>query len=78
MDLKEISINARNWVDSAKDRDYWREWGIEFPGFICHGVSWLLNSFIVKVGSDSKMDKNYWRTISNATFKLWFHMPAAR
>ena len=24
MDLKEISINTRNWVVSAQDRDYWR------------------------------------------------------
>ena len=24
MDLKEIGINTRNWVDSAQDRDYWR------------------------------------------------------
>ena len=24
MDLKEISINTRNWVDSAQDRDYCR------------------------------------------------------
>ena len=24
MDLKEIGINERNWVDSAQDRDYWR------------------------------------------------------
>ena len=24
MDLEEIGINARNWVDSAWDRDYWR------------------------------------------------------
>ena len=24
MDLKEISINTRNWVDSAQDKDYWR------------------------------------------------------
>jgi len=24
MNLEEISINARNWVDSAQDRDYWR------------------------------------------------------
>ena len=22
MDLKEIDINSRNWVDSAQDRDY--------------------------------------------------------
>ena len=24
MDLKEIVINTRNWVDSAQDIDYWR------------------------------------------------------
>ena len=24
MDLKEIGVNTRNWVDSAQDRDYWR------------------------------------------------------
>ena len=25
MDLEEICINAGNWIDSAQDRDYWRE-----------------------------------------------------
>ena len=24
MNLKEIGIDTRNWVDSAQDRDYWR------------------------------------------------------
>ena len=24
MNLKEIGINTRNWVDSAQDRNYWR------------------------------------------------------
>ena len=24
MDLKEIGINTRNWVESAHDRNYWR------------------------------------------------------
>ena len=24
MDLKEIGINTRNWVNSAHNRDYWR------------------------------------------------------
>ena len=24
IDLKEIGIDTRNWVDLAKDRDYWR------------------------------------------------------
>ena len=24
MDLEEIGINTRNWVDSAQDRNYWK------------------------------------------------------
>ena len=24
MDVKEIGVNMRNWVDWAQDRDYWR------------------------------------------------------
>ena len=24
IDLKEICINTRNWINSAQDRDYWR------------------------------------------------------
>ena len=24
VDLQEIGINTRNWVDLAQDRDYWR------------------------------------------------------
>ena len=24
MDLKKIGVNKSNWIDSAKDRDYWR------------------------------------------------------
>jgi hypothetical protein len=24
MDLKEMGINTRDWVDSAQGRDYWR------------------------------------------------------
>ena len=24
MNLKEIGVNKRNWVNSAQDRDYWR------------------------------------------------------
>ena len=24
MDIKEIGINSRNWVDSAQDTDFWR------------------------------------------------------
>ena len=36
MGLEEIGVNARNWVDSAQDRDYWR--ALEPPGFISHVV----------------------------------------
>ena len=24
MDLKEIAVNTKNWIDSARDRNYWR------------------------------------------------------
>ena len=24
MELKEMGINTRNWVDTAQDRNYWR------------------------------------------------------
>ena len=27
MDLEEIGVNAGNWVDSAQNRNYWREIG---------------------------------------------------
>ena len=41
MDLREIGVNTRNWVDSAQDRDCWSpcECGIESPGYISHGAS---------------------------------------
>ena len=26
IDLKEIGVNTRNWVDSAQTRDYWRDY----------------------------------------------------
>ena len=26
MDLEKIGMNTRNWVDSAQDRDYWRDY----------------------------------------------------
>ena len=37
-DLKEIGVNARNWVGSAQERDYGSpcECGIESPGSITH------------------------------------------
>ena len=42
MNIKKIGINARNWVDSGQDRDYWRVLVNatlnEHPGSISHGV----------------------------------------
>jgi hypothetical protein len=41
MDLKEIGINTRKWVDSAQDRGYWRALvnaALNF-GFHNYGVS---------------------------------------
>ena len=39
MDVKEIGINTKNWVDSVHDRDYWRVLVyIQPPGSINHGV----------------------------------------
>ena len=43
MDLKEIGMNTRNWVESAQDRNYWRDYVnavLNPPAFISHGVSY--------------------------------------
>jgi hypothetical protein len=41
MEIKEIGINARSFVDSAQDRDYWKALviALNLPGFISHGGS---------------------------------------
>ena len=41
MDIKEIGISTRNWVDSTQDRDFGApyEFDIEIPSSIRHGVS---------------------------------------
>ena len=36
MDLKEMGVSTRNWVDSAKDRDYFR--ALVNAGSISHGI----------------------------------------
>ena len=46
MDLKEIGINTRNWVDWAQDKHYWRALvnaSIEPPGAISHEVTYILS-----------------------------------
>ena len=53
MNFKQIGVNTRNWVDSAHDRDC--ECGIESPGSISHGVSWLVSHrLIVKYINEEK------------------------
>ena len=53
MGLKEIGINTRNWVDSPHDRDY----SIETPASISHGVSKLVLFTIKK--TDLMLEKNF-------------------
>ena len=42
MDLKEIGINTKIWVDLAHGMDYWRALinAVELPGSISHGVGY--------------------------------------
>ena len=50
MDLKEMGINSRNWVDSAQNGDYWRafcEYCIEPPDNISH----LLKQLVQRLGA---------------------------
>jgi hypothetical protein len=41
MDLQEIGINTRNFLDSARSRNYWRVLAdaVDRPSSISHGVS---------------------------------------
>ena len=42
MNIKEIGINARNWIDSSQDGDYWRailNAALNLLVSISHGVS---------------------------------------
>ena len=42
IDLKEIYINMRHWIDSAQGGDYWRA----LLNSICHGVSFNITILI--------------------------------
>ena len=47
MDLKEIGIDTRNWVDSDQDRDHWRTvvnaaLNLRFKS---RGVSWSVRKY---------------------------------
>ena len=42
MDIKEMSINTRNWIDSVHDRDYWRVLVNRFSEDRCEDVTRFL------------------------------------
>ena len=51
MDLKEISIITRNWVDSAQDRDYWRALGnVILNLWVPYSWSKLVNQYFLSEG----------------------------
>ena len=54
MDLKEMGINTRDWVDSAQDRDYYSscECDSEPPGSISHGNSQLVSTADLTLSSE--------------------------
>ena len=41
MDLKEVGVSMRNWIDSAKDRDYLKAPmnSTQFPNAIHHEIN---------------------------------------
>ena len=39
-DLEEVSINVGNWVDSAKDTDYWRALVNVVSSFFSYGFGY--------------------------------------
>ena len=43
IDLKEIGIDTRNWVESALGWDYWRAL-VNAPGSVSHGVRFTKKS----------------------------------
>ena len=71
MDLKEIGIDTRNWVDLAQNRDYWTYvCGTSPPVSINHGVGWL--EIVKSIGridgkamlniSEKRFNGEFWRS----------------
>ena len=48
MDLKEIGIDTRNWVDSAQDWDYWRAL-VNAALYLSKLANWLVVLCLIKV-----------------------------
>jgi hypothetical protein len=64
MNLKEIGINTRNWVDSAQDRDYWRVLvNAALSGFISHEVT-RGRFFGPHVGTRTQLGNLRWNVLS--------------
>ena len=55
MDLKEIGVYSRNWVDSAQGRDYWRS--------LVNAALNLRVPEAVDLYNKIKLDKNQYNTI---------------
>ena len=69
MDLTEIGMSTKNWVDSAHDKDYWRASvsGNEPQASVSHGV------YQLKL---QERDGDYWKALVNAalnprSYKPW-------
>ena len=76
MDLKDIGLNTRNWVDSAQDRDYWRALvnsALNLWGSISLGVSIVKTSFSLAVHWSYKPG---FKSISRQDFSLLMTMDA--
>ena len=48
MDLKEIDVNTRNWVNSAQDGDYWKaiqNATLKIPNSISYSIELIYPSY---------------------------------
>ena len=73
MDLKEIGINSKNWVDAAQDRDYWR--ALVNAALNLHGVSYcfirLLNLRDWSYNSLNNLYINYNTGFQRTILEYW-------
>ena len=67
MNLKEMGINTRNWVDSPQDRNYWRA--------LVNAALMDLKEIGINTRNwiDSDLDMDYWRVLVYAALNLRVH-----